>query len=313
MTQVIAAGVDVGRDWLDVAFAPGGRSFRAPNGAEGVRFIVERLRRQGVSRVVLESIGCYATRLVRGLVEAELPVWVVDPRRIKALRLVEGSRAKTDRLDAKLIARFALLMSEATRPIPGADALELRALSARRRQLVEMIAMEKTRLKQTVDQGIIDGLKSVIGFLSTERARIEAAIATRTRTSEEGRRKEEILLSIPGIGPAVAATLMADLPELGTLDNKAIASLAGLAPHVQQSGTAPARAHIGGGRPCVRTALYMAALGSIRAKVGYRHDYRAMRQAAKPAKVAIIAIARKLVVAANALIKNDRTWTPQTH
>src|SRR5690606_30126951 len=185
-----------------------------------VRLIVDRLRRQGVSRVVLESIGCYATRLVRALVEAGQAVWVVDPRRIKALRLVEGSRAKTDRLDAKLIARFALLMNEAIRPIPSADALELRALSTRRRQLVEMIAMEKTRLKQAVDQGIIDGLKSVIGFLSAERARIEAAIAAQTRARVQGRRKAETLRSIPCVGSALSASPAAGLPAVGPLANR---------------------------------------------------------------------------------------------
>lgn len=311
MTYTIAAGVDVGRDWLDVALAPSGRSFRAPNAAEGVRLIVDRLKRQGVVRVVLEAIGCYGARLVRALAEAGFRVGVVDPRRIKALRLVEGGQAKTDRLDARLIARFALLMTDIARPIPSAEALELRALSTRRRQLVEMIAMEKTRLKQTLDDGIAESVQSVIALLSAERTRLEAMIGARVRASEEGRGKEQMLLSIPGIGPTVAATLIADLPELGSLDHKAIASLAGLAPHVQQSGAGPARAHISGGRPCVRVALYMAALASIRAKNGFGNDYRAMRRLGKPAKVAIIAVARKLIVAANAMIKQNRKWKQQ--
>jgi transposase len=153
---MIAAGIDVGRDSLDVAIAPSGRSFRAPNVAQGVKVVVDRLKRAGVCRVVLESIGAYAQRLVRALADAGFEVGIVDPKRIKALRLVEGKRAKpvlgpafgrtrgTDRLDARLIARFALLMRDAARPIPDADALKLRALSTRRRQLVEMMAMEKT-------------------------------------------------------------------------------------------------------------------------------------------------------------------------
>jgi hypothetical protein len=143
---IIAAGVDVGRDSLDVAIAPMGRGFRAPNVAPGIKVVVDRLKRAGVTRVVLESIGAYGQRLVRALAEAGFEVGIVDPRRIKALRLAEGKRAKTDRLDARLIARFALLMSDAARPVPDADAFKLRALSTRRRQLVEMIAMEKTRL-----------------------------------------------------------------------------------------------------------------------------------------------------------------------
>lgn len=312
MNVVLAAGIDVGRDYLDVAVAPSGRSFRAPNGREGVQIIVDRLKRLGVVRVVLESIGSYAARLVRALAAAGFEVGVVDPRRIKALRVAEGGKAKTDRLDARLIARFALTMIDAARPIPDAAALELRALSARRRQLVEMIAMEKTRLKQCIDPGIVESLKAAIAFLGAERARVEAVIRARARSSEEGRRKEEILLSIPGVGPAVAATLVADLPELGALDGKAVASLAGLAPHVRQSGAGPATAHIAGGRSCVRTALYMAALACVRSKTGFGPDYRAMRKAGKPPKVALIAIARKIAVAANAMIKANRTWNQKT-
>jgi transposase len=130
----IAAGIDVGRDFLDVAIAPSGRWFKAPNAAGGVQLIIDRLRRAGVGRVVLESIGPYASRLIRALAEAGFAVGVVDPKRIKALRFAEGGRAKTDRLDAKLIARFALIMSDATRPIPSAENLEIRALSTRHRR-----------------------------------------------------------------------------------------------------------------------------------------------------------------------------------
>lgn len=310
MTTMIAAGVDVGRDWLDVALAPSGRHFRAPNTPAGAAAILGRLRRAGVTRVVLESIGALAARLVRTLAGAGLEVGVVDPRRIAALRTAEGGRAKTDRLDARLIARFALIMNDAIRPVPGADALELRALSTRRRQLVEMIAMEKTRLKQVIDPLLMASCREMIRMLGEERARIETMIETRTHATPEGQRRSELLRTIPGVGPAIAATFLADLPELGTLDSKAIASLAGVAPHIQQSGASPGRASIQGGRPCVRAAAYMAALTSARSEDGFKADYKAMRAAGKPAKVALIAIARKIVVAANVMLRNDRTWTP---
>jgi len=310
MTISSAAGVDVGRDWLDVAIAPSGRHFRVANTPAAVAGIPNRLRRAGVERVVIEATGAPAARLVRTLAEAAMPLGVVDPRRIKALRLAEGRRAKTDRLDAGLIARFALIMTDAVRPAPSPAALELRALSTRRRQLVEMIAAEKTRLKQAFEPILMASHRLAIRLLGEERERIEAMIETRTSATPEDRRKVELLRTLPGVGPAISATLLADLPELGTLDQKAIASLAGLAPQIQQSGTQPGRAHIQGGRPCVRAALYMAALSAVRHDPGFKAQYQSMRKAGKPAKVALIAIARKIVVAANALIKRNQPWNP---
>ncbi len=311
MTISSAAGVDVGRDWLDVAIAPSGRRFRIANTPTIVAGLPARLRRAGVERVVLESTGAPAALLVRTLAADGMPTGVVDPRRIRALRAAEGRRAKTDRLDAGLIARFALMMTDAAHPAPTPAMLELRALSTRRRQLVEMIAAEKTRLKQAFEPVILDSLRQTIRRLGEEREQIEARIEARTRATAEDRRKGELLRSIPGIGPTIAATLMADLPELGARNNKAIASLAGVAPHIQQSGAQAARAHIQGGRPCVRAAFYMAALSAVRHNPGFKADYQAMRNAGKPAKVALIAIARKLVVAANAIIKHDTPWENQ--
>lgn len=308
MTMACAAGVDVGRDFLDVGLEPSGRVFRAVNGPAGIRKVVERLRAADVGRVVLESIGTYGAPLVRALATAGFEVGVVDPKRIKALRTAEGGRAKTDRLDAKLIARFALIMRDAARPVPSQDAFEIRALSTRRRQLVEMIAMEKTRLKQTLDEEIAASCRAMIELLSQERARIEARLEQRIASQPQGRERAELLQSIPGVGPAVAMTLLADLPELGLVDRRAIASLAGLAPHPNESGTRTGQAHIQGGRPCVRAALYMAALSAARADKGFRREYQAMRSAGKPAKVALVATARKLVVAANAILKTGAPW-----
>ena len=306
---IIAAGVDVGRDSLDIAIAPTGRGFRAPNVAQGVNVVVDRLKRAGVTRVVLESIGAYGQRLVRALSEAGFEVGIVDPKRIKALRLAEGKRAKTDRLDARLIARFALLMSDAARPLPDADAFKLRALSTRRRQLVEMIAMEKTRLKQALDPEIVDSLKAALVALTAERARVDLQLEARARLQPGGERRRKLLLSAPGVGAAVAITLLADLPELGALNRKAVASLAGLAPQVDESGTRKGHAHIAGGRPCVRAALYMAALAAVRCDPAFKARYQAMRAAGKPGKVALIAIARHLLLALNTMLAEDRHWT----
>lgn len=308
MTYACAAGVDVGRDWLDVGLAPSGKVFREANGPSGIATLVAKLRREGAGKVVLESIGGYGARLVRSLAQAGFEVGVVDPKRIAALRTAEGRRAKTDRLDAELIARFALIMQDAARPVPDAKAFEIRALSTRRRQLVEMAAMEKVRLKQTLDEAVADSCRQMIAWLSQERAGIEARLEAMLRETQDGQARRALLQTIPGVGPAVSMTLLADLPELGTLDRKAVGSLAGLAPHPNQSGTRSGPAHIGGGRPCVRAALYMAAVSATRTDKGFKREYLAMRQAGKPAKVALVAIARKIVVAANGMLKSGKPW-----
>ena len=308
MTQLCAAGVDVGRDYLDVGLAPSGQVFRSPNTPSGIDTLVARLRRARAERVVLESIGGYGQRLVRALADAGLQVGVVDPKRIAALRLAEGKRAKTDRLDARLIARFALIMQDAARPVPSRKAFEIRALSTRRRQLVEMAAMEKTRLKQTLDAAVADSCRRMIALLSAERGAVEARLQEELLAQDEGSARSALLQTIPGVGPAVSMTLLADLPELGSLDRKAVASLAGLAPHPNQSGTRNSPARIHGGRPCARAALYMAAVSAARSDAGFKREYQALRASGKPAKVALIAVARRIVVAANIILKTRQPW-----
>lgn len=311
MPQLVAAGIDAGQKFLDVSVAPTGKTFRVANAPAGIATLVQRLVTAGVRRVVLEAIGPYARRLVEALAMTDFEVGIVNPRRIKAFRDAEGRRAKTDRLDAMLIARFALVMTDAMRPLPSAHQNSLKALSLRRRQLVEMIAMEKVRLKQAYEPIILDSHRAAITDLTASLKRIEAELAARLEADPDLRKTLAILTSIPGIGTRIATLLATDLPELGKADRKAIASLAGLAPQVTQSGNAPPRAAIAGGRPCVRAALYMAALVAARHHPGLKRDYEALRQAGKPAKVALVAIARKLLVAANAMVKSGTTYDGQ--
>ncbi len=306
----IAAGIDAGQRFLDVGFAPSGKTFRVPNLAEGIATLIARLSQAGVRRVVLEAIGPYTQPLVAALAATGFEVGLVNPRRIKAFRDAEGRRAKTDRLDARLIARFALAMSDTVRPLPSAAQLTLKALSLRRRQLTEMIAMEKTRLKQTLEPLLLDSHRAAIADLSAECARIEAELARRVAEDPELARIFAILTSIPGVGERIATVLVTDLPELGQRDRKAIASLAGLAPHISQSGNAPPRAAISGGRPCVRAALYMAALVASRHNPQLKASYKALREQGKPGKVALVAVARKLLLIANALVKANACYTP---
>jgi transposase len=308
--SVYAAGIDVGKSFFDVGIAPAGRAFRVPNAPQGIALVIGRLRRAQVHRVVLEAIGPYAAALISALRTCGFEVGVVNPRRIKAFRDAEGHRAKTDRLDATLIARFALTMSDTVRPLPSEDQLALKALATRRRQVVEIVAMEKTRLKQATDPLILESHRTVIKAFTAQRKAIEEEIAKRIGQDPALVRRKEILTSIPGIGPQVATVLLTELPELGTIDRRAIASLAGLAPHPNQSGAFQGRPHVSGGRPCVRTALYMGALASCRANPLARKGYLAMRTAGKPAKVAIIAAARKLLTVANTLVKLDQIFDP---
>lgn len=310
MAVTTAAGIDAGKSFLDVAVVPNGRAFRAVNAPRGIAVVIERLARMNVQRVVLEAIGPYAAALVHALAKAGFEVGLVNPRRIKAFRDAEGRHAKTDRLDAGLIARFALVMSDAIRPLPSEDQLAAKALATRRRQIVEMIAMEKTRLKQALDPLVLSSHRAAIAILSVERTRIEEALERKLDADPLSKRRREILVSIPGIGKQVATVLATDLPELGTTDRRGIASLAGLAPHPHQSGMAPGRNQIAGGRPCVRAALYMAALSAARFDPHLRSAYKAMREDGKPAKVALIATARKLVTLANTLLRDDRFYEP---
>lgn len=310
-TLACAAGIDVGRDYLDVAVAPAGRARRVPNEASGIASLVHHLRGLGVRRVALEAIGPYAARLIRALADAGFELGIVDPRRIKAWRAVEGRRAKNDRLDAELMARFALTVPDIVRPVPEPQMLRIRALSSRRRQIVEMIAAEKTRLKQAVDEIIAASHRQTIALLTVQRGAIESELTASLQAAGKAA-LAALLQTAPGVGPTVAMTLLADLPELGTLDRRAIASLAGLAPHISQSGVGPGRAAISGGRPCVRAALYLAALSAIRSQHGFKAEYHAMRAAGKPAKVAIVAIARKLVTILNQMARDKTPWRHKT-
>jgi transposase len=302
------AGVDVGKVFLDLGFEPAAKALRVSNDASGITTLIEALRRRGARRVALEPIGPYAWPLTAALAAAGFEVGLADPRQVRAFRTAEGRIAKTDRLDAGLIARFARTMPERLRPAPEPDEIALKALSTRRRQLTELIAMEKTRLAQAFDETIAASHRAVITALAavcTEvERRLEATIAADPRLA----RKRQILVSIPGIAGRIAGVVIADMPELGALDRKAAASLAGMAPHPDQSGALPGRHAISGGRPCLRTAFYMAGMVAARCDPRFKADYRAMRDAGKPPKVAIVATGRRLVTMANALIRDDVTF-----
>jgi transposase len=306
----VAAGVDIGRDHLDVAIAPTGLVKRVPNTEAGVAKLLAALHRHEVKTLVIEAIGPYSHRLIRALRGLDLSVGIVNPQRIRAWRTAEGKRAKNDRLDAQAIARFALSMPDVYRPLPDEASLKMKAVSARRRQIVEMIAIEKTRLKQATEPLVLESHKATLAALAEACAAIEAEISGRLARDPERAAAQRLLRSVPGIGARVCAVLITELPELGQRDRKTIASLVGLAPQVSQSGAAPPRAAIAGGRPCVRAALYMSALVAVRHDPVQKAAYQALRAQGKPAKVALVAIARRILVTANAILKTKQPYNP---
>jgi transposase len=302
------AGVDVGKTFLDLGFDPAAKPLRFRNDASGIAALIEALRHRGAARIALEPIGPYAHAVTRALVAAGFEVGLADPRQVRAFRTAEGLIAKTDRLDAGLIARFARRMPERLHPAPDADQVALKAFSTRRRQLTELIAMEKTRLGQAVDAEIIASHRAVIAALAAACTEVERELEGRIDADAALARRREILVSIPGIARRTASVVITDMPELGSLGRKAAASLAGLAPHPDQSGSTPGRNAIAGGRPCLRTAFYMAGMVAARCDPHFRAQYQAMRAAGKPAKVAIVAAGRRLVTLANALVRDDKTF-----
>jgi transposase len=309
--SLCVAGIDVSKARLDVFVLPQRVALGFANATTGISALKRQLQRRGVERVVLEATGGLEYPVARALSDAGLVVARVQPGRVRAYRAFLGKRAKTDALDAELIARFAQAMpDDDLRAIPSEQAEAIRSLSARRRQLVDLLVQEKTRLKMTRDPVVLQSLRSVIAGLTAERTRIEAALASAIAADEAIARKCELLRSIPGFGSVVSTVLITDLPELGLLNRHQAASIAGLAPHPQRSGTSSHGDHIGGGRACVRTALYMAAVSAIRCNPTFKAFYKRLVESGKPRKVAIVAVARKLVVLANTILKTGKPWNP---
>lgn len=304
-------GVDVSKDMLDV-FVLERRCFRRfANDAGGAARLVGWLKRLShTPNIVLEATGTMGWRAIAALAAAGFAPRVVNPARVKAFRAAVGKHAKTDRLDAELIARFASVMSEKARPAPSAEQLRIKSLSARRRQIGDMLADEKKRLQQAFDETSIESVRTTIAMLKAEKKRLERALIAAIEADAETAELYRILISIHGVGPAIATVLIAELPELGELNRHEIAALAGVAPQANQSGRRESQARIRGGRPHVRTALYLAAFNARRVKGPFKAFYERQRAAGKPYNVALIAVARKIAVLANSLAKEGRPWRP---
>lgn len=306
--DIIAVGIDVSKDRLDVAVRPSGESFAVDRNGPGVDRLVERLHTLAPAVIAIEATGGFETVVAAALAGASLPVVVVNPVQIRAFAKAIGQRAKTDPIDALVIARFAEATRPEPRPLPDEATRLLADLIGRRRQIVEMIGAESQREKRISVPRLRKSIRRVISVLEKELTALDADIDDAVRGSPAWREKEDLLVSVPGVGPVIARTMIAELPELGTLGRKQIAALAGLAPFTRQSGQWKGRSFIGGGRTKVRTALYMGALVAMRHNPVLRAFFQRLRTAGKPAKVALIAVARKLLTILNAILRDRRPW-----
>ena len=308
-------GIDVAKAELVVSVLPSAQRFAVTNDEVGVRTLVERLRPVAPQLVVLEATGGYELLAVAALAAAALPVVVVNPRQVRDFAKATGQLAKTDRIDADILARFADVVRPEVRIIPDAAAHELDALLTRRRQLLEMLQAERNRVGQVFGTGkkqVRKSLKSHITFLERELRTTDTELGEMVRQSPVWRERDELLRSVPGVGLVLSRTLLADLPELGRLSRRAVAKLVGVAPLSRDSGTMRGRRFVQGGRAAVRGVLYMAALVATRRHVIIREFYRRLLAAGTPKKLALIACMRKLLTILNTMVRTNTTWRVNT-
>lgn len=307
---MVWVGIDVSKDRLDVHVLPEETAFAVARNGQGLAELVERLAALAPERVAVEATGGFETVVAAALAGAGLPLVVVNPAQVRHFAQALGRRAKTDPIDAMVIARFVEATRPELRPLADAATQLLADLVARRRQIIEMIVAEKNRQRRTQVKRISKSIARLIAALEKELAEIDAEIDTGVRGSPAWREKEDLLASVPGVGAVTARTLMAELPELGQLDNKRIASLAGLAPYTRQSGQWKGKSMIGGGRKTVRSALFLAALTACRHNPLLRAFRQRLLDAGKPKMVAVIAVARKLLTILNAILRDQKPWQP---
>ncbi len=303
----IYVGIDVSKARLDIAARPSGETWSADNDEEGIEALLDRLRGMRPALVVLEASGGYERSMIAALAAAGLPVAVVNPRQARDFAKATGKLAKTDSLDAQALAHFGEAVCPEVRPVPDEQARELAAILARRRQVVGMLVAEGNRLETSISP-VRDRIKAHIGFLEAELDVLDGDLDRAIRDSPVWREKDELLRSVPGVGPRVSATLLADLPELGTVDNKKVAALVGVAPLNRDSGVFRGKRRVWGGRATVRQMLYMAAVTAARCNPVFKEFYGRLVAAGKSKKVALTACMRKLLVVLNSMLRHGTHW-----
>ena len=306
-TVSVFVGIDVAKDRLDVAVRPTGDRWAVAHDDPGIATVVTRLRARPPALVVLEATGGLEIPLTGALAAAGLPVVVVNPRQVRDFAKATGQLAKTDALDAAVLAQFAEAVRPALRPLPDAATQALSALLARRRQLIEMRTAEQNRLG-SAPPPVRTRIRAHLTWLTRELAHLDEDLGRAIRESPVWRERDDLLQSAPGVGPVLARTLLASLPELGALNRKQIAALVGVAPLNRDSGTLRGRRTVWGGRAHVRAALYMSALAATRWNPVIRTFYHRLCAAGKAKKVALTACMRKLLTILNAMVKHRTPW-----
>lgn len=308
-TSPVFSGIDVSKHRLDIALRPGGEHWSVANDPAGIDELVDRLRAAGPTLTVLEATGGFETAAVAALAQAGLAVVVANPRQVRDFARATGQLAKTDRIDADVLALFAERVRPEVRPLPSQEAQILDALLTRRRQILQMLTAEKNRLGFAPDP-VQPGIRKHIRWLKRQLQDVDGHLERRVHESPAWRARENLLRSVPGIGPVVSRTLLAELPELGRLNRKEIAALVGVAPLARDSGTLRGKRMVFGGRASVRAALYMAALVASRRNSTIRAFYDRLIARGKPPKLALTACMRKLLTILNAIARTEQPWDP---
>lgn len=309
--DAVYVGIDVSKDRLDTHVLPGGEAFAVARNGAGVAELVARLKALSPALIALEATGGFETIVAAGLAAAALPVVVVNPAQVRHYAQALGKRAKTDPIDALVIARFIEATRPAPRPLPDETTQLLADLVARRRQIVEMMAAEGQR-ERRADKRLKKSIVRLRKALEKELAELDGEIDDQMRGTPAWAEKEDLLASVPGVGPVIARTLIAELPELGALGRKQIAALAGLAPFTRQSGQWRGKSFIGGGRKSVRSALFMGAMVAARYNPALKAFRDRLVESGKPKILALVAVARKLLTILNAIIRDKTPWRPET-
>jgi transposase len=303
-------GIDVSKATLDVAVLPGERTWQVSREEAAIASLVATLRDLSPRLIVLEATGGLEAPVTAALATAGLPVVVINPRQARDFAKATGRLSKTDTLDAQVLARFGETLKPAVRPLKDEETRALEALLTRRRQIIEMLTMEKNRLA-LASPPVRRDIAAHIDWLTKRLKDVDGDLRATIEASDCWRLKDEVIRSVPGAGRVLSLTLLASLPELGALNRREIAALAGLAPFNRDSGVWRGERHIFGGRAAVRTALYMATITAIRCNPAIRDFHARLRAAGKKPKVAITACMRKLLTILNAMLRTNTPWQPQ--
>ena len=303
-------GIDVAKATLEIALRPSAQTWQVIYDDPHVEAFVTQLNELSPTLIVVEATGGLERSLVAALVAARLPVIVINPRQARDFAKATGRLAKTDRIDAQVLAHYGEAIRPSFRPLPDADTQQLRALVDRRRQLVDMMTAEQSRLN-TSPARVRDSIEAHLAWLQQQLASLDDDLDDMLQSSPIWRERDDMLQSTPGVGPVLSRTLMSQLPELGDLNRKEIAALVGVAPFNRDSGTWRGRRTIWGGRAAVRSVLYMSTLVATRHNPVIREFYERLLAAGKAKKVALTACMRKLLTILNAMVKNQQRWQPR--